>query len=119
MTSSDARRRCYSSLSIFWNASPRYVVSDLSGFVFCFSEEEFNKILKEAGDKLVVVDISTKTCGPCKMIFPKIVEMSLEYPDAVFLKINGDTNNDTRVCSVPYPSALTEIKPESSCFCSL
>jgi len=45
----------------------------------------------------VVVDISTKTCGPCKMIYPKVVEMSLAYPDAVFLKINGDTDNNTRV----------------------
>jgi thioredoxin 1 len=60
------------------------------------SEEEFNQILKDAGDKLVVVDISTKTCGPCKMIYPKVVEMSLAYPDAVFLKINGDTDNNTR-----------------------
>ncbi|KAG0558595.1 hypothetical protein KC19_10G040500 [Ceratodon purpureus] len=60
------------------------------------SEEEFNTILKDAGDKLIVLDISTTTCGPCKMIFPKLVEMSLQYPDAVFLKINGDINNDTR-----------------------
>jgi len=44
----------------------------------------------------VVVDVSTTTCGPCKMIFPKLVEMSLQYPDAVFLKINGNVNNDTR-----------------------
>jgi thioredoxin 1 len=72
-------------------------LSDSNGNVGEFqSEEEFNKILTEAGDKLVVVDISTTTCGPCKMIFPKLVEMSLEYPDAVFLKINGDINNDTR-----------------------
>jgi thioredoxin 1 len=44
----------------------------------------------------VVLDISTKTCGPCKMIFPKVVQLSIEYPDVVFLKINGDTNTDTR-----------------------
>lgn len=31
------------------------------------------------------------------MIYPKVVEMSLAYPDAVFLKINGDTDNNTRV----------------------
>jgi thiol-disulfide isomerase/thioredoxin len=100
------------------------------------TEEEFNAILSDAGDKLVsvcsrmvtsrcifflgkkflgvnsmlgydsyevyfalqvVVDISTTTCGPCKMIFPKLVEMSLAYPDAVFLKINGNTNADSRV----------------------
>lgn len=72
-------------------------LSDSNGNVSEFeSEEEFNTILKDAGDKLVVVDISTKTCGPCKMIYPKLVEMSLAYPDAVFLKINGDTNANTR-----------------------
>jgi len=72
-------------------------LSDSNGNVVEFqSEEEFNRILTEAGDKLVVVDVSTTTCGPCKMIFPKLVEMSLQYPDAVFLKINGNVNNDTR-----------------------
>lgn len=72
-------------------------LSDSNGNVVEFqSEEEFNKILTEAGDKLVVVDVSTTTCGPCKMIFPKLVEMSLEYPDAVFLKINGNVSSDTR-----------------------
>jgi thioredoxin 1 len=72
-------------------------LSDSNGNVVEFqTEEEFDSILTEAGDKLVVVDISTTTCGPCKMIFPKLVEMSLAYPDAVFLKINGDVNNDTR-----------------------
>ncbi|XP_024384749.1 uncharacterized protein [Physcomitrium patens] len=75
-------------------ASP---LSNSNGNVLEFeSEEAFNTFLEEAGDKLVVVDISTKTCGPCKMIYPKVVEMSLDYPDVVFLKINGDTSNDTR-----------------------
>jgi thiol-disulfide isomerase/thioredoxin len=45
----------------------------------------------------VVLDISTKTCGPCKIIFPKVVQLSIEYPDVMFLKINGDTSADTRV----------------------
>jgi thioredoxin 1 len=44
----------------------------------------------------VVLDISTKTCGPCKIIFPKVVQLSIEYPDVMFLKINGDTSADTR-----------------------
>ncbi|KAG0568145.1 hypothetical protein M758_7G186500 [Ceratodon purpureus] len=72
-------------------------LSDANGNVAVFqSEEEFNTILNDAGDKLVVVDISTTTCGPCKMIFPKFVEMSLAYPDAVFLKINGDSSAESR-----------------------
>eukprot|EP00897_Mesotaenium_endlicherianum_P004249 jgi/Mesen1/3852/ME000207S02867 len=58
--------------------------------------EEFEKAITDAGDKLVVLDISTKTCGPCKLIYPKLVKMSEEYPDAVFLKILGDYDSDTR-----------------------
>ncbi|GAQ80095.1 hypothetical protein KFL_000460060 [Klebsormidium nitens] len=61
-----------------------------------FDEETFRKHLHDAGDKLVVVDISTKTCGPCKMIYPKFVEMSEEFTDAVFLKIQGDHDAGTR-----------------------
>ena len=45
----------------------------------------------------VVLDISTKTCGPCKMIYPKVLKLSEEYPAAVFLKINGDHSDGTRV----------------------
>lgn len=45
----------------------------------------------------VVLDIATKTCGPCKFIFPKVVQLSQEYPDVVFLKINGDHSDDTKV----------------------
>jgi thioredoxin 1 len=58
--------------------------------------ETMEKYIAESGDKLVVVDVSTRTCGPCKLIFPKVVKMSKEYPKALFLKINGDLNNDTR-----------------------
>ncbi|CAI5525104.1 unnamed protein product [Closterium sp. Naga37s-1] len=58
--------------------------------------EEFNDQVAKAGDKLVVLDISTRTCGPCKFIFPKVVELSLEHPNAVFLKINGDHDDSTK-----------------------
>lgn len=60
------------------------------------NEASLERCMQEAGDKLVVLDISTRTCGPCKIIYPKVVRMSKEYPDAVFLKINGDLNSDTR-----------------------
>eukprot|EP01018_Ginkgo_biloba_P035433 Gb_20154 [translate_table: standard] len=59
-------------------------------------EESVDKYIQEAGNKLVVIDISTTTCGPCKLIYPKVVKMSIEYPDALFLKINGDRSSNTR-----------------------
>ncbi|KAJ7295352.1 hypothetical protein O6H91_Y195400 [Diphasiastrum complanatum] len=58
--------------------------------------EALEKRIQEAGDKLIVLDISTKTCGPCKFIYPKVVKLSIDYPDAIFLKINGDHNSSTR-----------------------
>lgn len=58
--------------------------------------EELEKYIQEAGDKLVVVDVSTTTCGPCKLIYPKVVNMSIEYPDTLFYKINGDKSSSTR-----------------------
>ncbi|KAL3692439.1 hypothetical protein R1sor_006090 [Riccia sorocarpa] len=60
------------------------------------SAEEMARHLKESGDRMVVVNVSTKTCGPCKLIYPKVVKMSSEYPDVLFLKINGDIDNGTR-----------------------
>lgn len=60
------------------------------------SQDELQAQLERAGDKLVVLDIATKTCGPCKLIFPTVVEMSQTYEDAVFLKIMGDHDADTR-----------------------
>ena len=47
------------------------------------------------------------------MIYPKVVEMSLAYPDAVFLKINGDTDNNTRVSLSPELFRLMSLHSEN------
>ncbi|XP_072010518.1 thioredoxin-like isoform X2 [Engystomops pustulosus] len=54
------------------------------------SLDEFNKALKDAGDKLVVVDFTATWCGPCKMIGPFFDSLSAKYPDVVFLKVDVD-----------------------------
>ena len=56
------------------------------------SEDAFDKVVKSAGDKLVVVDYSTTWCGPCKVIAPKFEEFSDKYANAVFLKVIGDAS---------------------------
>ena len=65
---------------------------------------DFDSVMESAGDSLVVLDIGSTKCGPCKMVWPKYVELSEEFGEqAVFLKINGDTNKDTVVRTEPCP----------------
>lgn len=52
--------------------------------------EEFEtKVLKS--DKISVVDFWAVWCGPCRSIGPIIEELSNEYKDINFFKINVDT----------------------------
>eukprot|EP00752_Nemacystus_decipiens_P018333 g16448.t1 len=51
--------------------------------------------LKAAKGMLVVVDFYADWCGPCKQIAPAYKEMSKEFPKAVFLKVNVDSNKET------------------------
>ena len=46
--------------------------------------------------KQVAVQISTKTCGPCKVVYPYFAGLSEELPDVSFVKIMGDHDADTR-----------------------
>lgn len=58
--------------------------------------DEFEDALKEAGDKLVIVDFTATWCGPCKMIGPVFDALAAEYGErAVFLKVDVDENGET------------------------
>ena len=58
------------------------------------SEEQFMTAIKDAGDKLIMIDFFAAWCGPCKMISPVIEEMAKTYTEVVFLKVNVDELGD-------------------------
>lgn len=52
------------------------------------SAQELVDALKNAGDKLVIVDFYSPGCGGCKSLHPKICQLAEQNPDAIFLQIN-------------------------------
>ncbi|KAJ8382225.1 hypothetical protein SKAU_G00030030 [Synaphobranchus kaupii] len=60
------------------------------------NKDEFLKALKEAGDKLVVVDFTATWCGPCRSIGPEFKKLAEdpENKNVVFLKVDVDDAPD-------------------------
>lgn len=70
------------------------------------TDETFAQILKDAGDKPVLVDFFATWCGPCKMIAPIIEDLATKNEGkAVFVKVDVDQNGRTAqeygVMSIP------------------
>lgn len=63
------------------------------GGVTDVSQDTFWPIVEAAGNKLVVLDMYTQWCGPCKIILPKLVALSEKYTDVVFLKLDCNQHN--------------------------
>jgi len=57
-------------------------------------KSDFDTQLKDAANKLVVVDFYATWCGPCKMISPKLELMAQEFGDVIFLKVDVDDNEE-------------------------
>ena len=58
------------------------------------SSEEFNKLLKEYPDKVIIIDFSAVWCGPCQFFAPIFKKLQGEYKDHfIFLKVDVDENN--------------------------
>ncbi|TRY99756.1 hypothetical protein DNTS_005220 [Danionella cerebrum] len=63
----------------------------------------FETALKNAGDKLVVVDFTATWCGPCQNIAPifKAMSENSENKNVVFLKVDVDDAQDVAaMCGV-------------------
>ncbi|RLN01224.1 thioredoxin-like 2, chloroplastic [Panicum miliaceum] len=56
------------------------------------STVEFLDALRDAGDRLVIVEFFGTWCGSCRALFPRLCRTALENPDILFLKVNFDEN---------------------------
>ncbi|WOH07949.1 hypothetical protein DCAR_0727384 [Daucus carota subsp. sativus] len=63
------------------------------GVVTEVGKDTFWPLVKAAADKIVVLDMYTQWCGPCKIIAPKLAELAQEYSDVVFLKMDCNQDN--------------------------
>jgi len=52
------------------------------------NKADFDATLKE--HNVVVMDCFATWCGPCKVIAPKVVEFSEQFPNAQFIKLDVD-----------------------------
>jgi len=58
------------------------------------SVEEFNKILKDYPDKIIIIDFWAVWCGPCMFFAPIFKKLHKEFQnDFIFLKVNVDENS--------------------------
>ncbi len=58
------------------------------------SSEEFNKLLKNYPDKIIIIDFWAVWCGPCMFFGPIFKKLQGEFQnDFIFVKVNVDENN--------------------------
>ncbi|XP_031487186.1 thioredoxin-like 2, chloroplastic [Nymphaea colorata] len=56
------------------------------------STQEFLDALRDAGERLVIVEFYGTWCASCRALFPKLCRTAKEHPDILFLKVNFDEN---------------------------
>mmetsp|Transcript_3071 Transcript_3071/g.5695 ORF Transcript_3071/g.5695 Transcript_3071/m.5695 type:complete len:193 (+) Transcript_3071:72-650(+) len=62
-------------------ASRQILKCRAAGEITEINKEDYYSSIKEAGDKLVMVDFFTDWCGPCKMILPFLEELQRDNKD--------------------------------------
>ncbi|XP_047955058.1 thioredoxin F, chloroplastic-like isoform X3 [Salvia hispanica] len=75
------------------SSEPEAAAAAAAGQVTEVNKDTFWPIVKAAGDKIVVLDMYTQWCGPCKVMAPKFEELSGKHEDVVFLKLDCNQEN--------------------------
>ena len=58
------------------------------------SIDEFNKLLKDYPDKIIIIDFWAVWCGPCMFFGPIFKKLQTEFQkDFIFVKVNVDENS--------------------------
>ncbi|XP_068645351.1 thioredoxin F2, chloroplastic-like [Aristolochia californica] len=94
---SDRLRRCGVSTSVVRRRmkvrSSLETAGAVVGQVTEVNKDSFWPIVEAAGEMVVVLDMYTQWCGPCKVIAPKFQELSETHSDVVFLKLDCNQDN--------------------------
>ncbi|GKD08692.1 thioredoxin-like protein CDSP32, chloroplastic [Tanacetum coccineum] len=87
-----------------------YYGDNHSGVVQLHNREDVEKLIADhkADNKLLVLDVGLKHCGPCVKVYPTVLKLSKQMDNAVFARMNGDENEscmqflkDMEVVEVP------------------
>ena len=72
--------------------------------VKAINQAEFEELLSSG--RTFVCDFWASWCGPCRMLAPVMDEVSKSFPNAEFVKVNVDENENLaaryNVMSIPY-----------------
>lgn len=88
-----------------------YYGDNHSSVVQLHSREDVEKLIEDhrVDQKLIVLDVGLKHCGPCVKVYPTVIKLSKQmYDTVVFARMNGDENDscmeflkDMNVVEVP------------------
>ena len=62
-------------------------------------DSTFNELVKEAGDKKVIIKFTASWCPPCKRIKEPVNVLSAAHPEHICLEIDFDESKTKSVCN--------------------